>query len=216
MRKYLYIYLFSLAFSANAQAPEKLLSFGVSPVSYRGDLNEKFDIWGGGVSASFILLKAKRVNGEFNFTYGQIWGNNPNFDTQDKTNNYFKSNFFTLGYNVRLNLLSKEKYRLYFSPGVSIFRFNPKDQAGNDLQDDIATRANDEDYSNISFALPIKFGGMYLLDNKIGISYEFGWFNPLTDYLDNISELGTREKNDNVMFHKISVLIPLKSKSSTD
>lgn len=198
----------------NAQMPQKALSVGITPLSYTGDLNSAYTKWGAGFTTSLILNRAKRVNGEFQFNYGTVWGNNPNYPTQGITNNYFKSHFFTLGYQLRINLLSKENYKLYFSPGISLFRFNPKDQEGNNLKDDISTRENNEEYSNVSLALPIKIGGMYFLNNGMGISYEFGWYNPTTDYLDNISNLGTRERNDNIMFHKISVLFPLKPREN--
>jgi hypothetical protein len=59
--------------------------------------------------------------------------------------------------------------------------------------------------------LPTQVGAIYLLPNQWGIGIQAGLLNPLTDYLDNIKELGNRSGNDNVMQTRLLLYVPLNT-----
>jgi hypothetical protein len=115
-----------------------------------------------------------------------------------------------LGYEIRINILKKESFCFYVSPGISLLRFDSKDEFKNSYSNQFATRAKGEEYSNISLMLPVKVGGTYYLTNGYGIGMDAGFLNPLTDYIDNISQWGNKTKKDNLLQLNLLLYIPLK------
>lgn len=214
MKSVLAIFLFLGLCSpmAIAQAPAKFAHVGTSMVSYKGDLSgyDKYTVaFHGGIQFN----KKKRLNGAFNLGFGNITGENRNYSGSNpdkEPNRYFKTNFVFLNYDLHINLLKKEYYSIYLSQGIGFIRFTPTDQFGDDLQDQLITRADDESYRNASFMLPTKIGAMYLLPNYFGVGFEAGFYGTMTDYLDNISELG-EAGNDNILSFRFNFYIPLFS-----
>lgn len=200
---------------AFAQGPSKFAHAGTSMLSYKGDLSgyDKYTIaFHGGIQ----FYKKKRLNGAFNLGFGNITGENRNFsgpNPDKEPNRYFKTNFLFLNYDLHVNLLKKSNYSIYISQGIGFIRFTPTDQFGEDLQGQLTTRADDETYRNASFMLPTKIGAMYLLPNYFGVGFEAGFFGTMTDYLDNISELGD-SGNDNILTFRFNLYIPLFSESN--
>ncbi|MTI21636.1 hypothetical protein E1176_11450 [Fulvivirga sp. RKSG066] len=215
MKRLLFISCLTIFISyhtAQAQAPGKWLHTGVSLVSYKGDLST-YDGYSAAFHAGIQFNNKKRLNGGFVLGLGSVTGENRDFFANNQSpqtpNRFFKTNFFHINYDLHINLVKKENFIAYLSQGVGFIRFTPTDQFGEDLQDQSNTREEDESYRNSSFMLPTKAGAMYFLPNGYGLGLEAGFFNTMTDYLDNISALG-EDGNDNLLAFRFSFYVPLQ------
>lgn len=211
---FIIIVFFNTTIQAQLQSKDITLALGFGGTSYRGDLTKHFESWGGTFHAGLLFNKKKRVNGYIHLMVGGVRGNNPaytfNSSATTTPNNYFKTSLFSFGYELRIHILKKQSYCLYVSPGISILRFNPKDEYNASYSGQFATRAKGEEYSNVSIMFPIRIGGAYYLPGGYGIGMDVGFLNPMTDYIDNISDWGNRNKKDNLMQLNLMLYIPIK------
>jgi hypothetical protein len=90
----------------------------------------------------------------------------------------------------------KKQGSFYTGIGSGILFFNPKDMNGNALIEDKTSRAENENYSNVTFILPVVIGYRRYINPYTSIYMEFSSINPQTKYLDNINQLGNYKKND--------------------
>lgn len=212
--------LFFLCREGNAQQPPSLLYGGFGINEYKGDLNTPNAKYTGSVAFGLQLNRKERFNGTFGLSYGKVTGQNSNYqfeeDESASPNLYFSSSVFGLQYELHWNILKKEKYTLYLSQGFGIFRYNPMDGADNKLLDRFETRAPNESYGNTSVMLPSSMGFIYFLPNQWGLGLQAAYLNPLTDYLDNISQWGNDQGNDNVLRFRFAVYVPFKGKEPAE
>lgn len=210
----LILFLPLTAFSQN-QKVSKFVELGISPLSYKGDLNQGYQKW---TSAFHIGLKKnnkKKLNGHFNFMMGSVTGQNINYVYPSATatpNSYFKSSIVSFQYDVQYNLIKKDHFILYISQGIGLLRFVIRDEDNNDLSDKFNTRAKNETFNNIAFFFPHSIGFMYFLSNNYGVGFQAGRLSPASDYLDNISQLSDYKKPDNILAFKFTILAPLTYK----
>ena len=195
-----------------AQKKESYLQAGISANGYRGELGT-YDRWSAGFQAGVLFNHKKRLNGALNFGLGSITGEDGSFGFQSNTNspapnNFVKTNFVFLNYDLHINLLKREHLIVHIGPGIGFMRFTPKDEFGDGLETQDRTRQEEETYRNLALMLPVSLGVVYFMPNKMGISVKSSLLNVNTDYLDNISELGD-SSNDNMMNVRLSLLVPL-------
>lgn len=214
MQKLLLIPLILLPLFLQAQKAPRMVYVGVSANAYKGDLQNSYEKYTSIFHVGLKLNKKKRLNGNIGLGYGNINGQsiNPRFKTSENTvspNRYFKTSIFTVHYNIQYNFIKNDHWIVYLSQAIGIIRFNPKDKFNVNLQDQLSTRASNETYGNTSLMLPTKVGFIYLFDNEFGAGFEAGFLNTLTDYLDNISQMGTKDGNDNLLQFKFSFYVPL-------
>ncbi|MTI40151.1 outer membrane beta-barrel protein [Fulvivirga lutimaris] len=210
--KYLVILLLGLPIMLNAQAPDKYLFAGANANSYKGDMGD-FNQWNGGFQAGIQFNKKKKLNGALQLTFGAVSDQqkvqeSAQISQDPSPNSYFKSNFFAINYEVHYNIIKTSKWLVYISQGVGFIRYTPKDEFGKKLEDQPTTRAEQENFRSSSFMLPSSVGAAYFLANEVGIGIQTTFYNPLTDYLDNISELGNSD-NDNILNLKLSLYFPI-------
>jgi hypothetical protein len=217
-----FLFLICIFFSASAfaqQMSNKLyFTFGVGGTSYRGDLTNRFESWGGTFHAGVTFNNKKRVNGYIHLMIGGVRGNNDSYVFYSSTTNsvtptpntYFKTSLFSLGYEMRINIIKKDFFTFYVSPGIALLQFTPKDEYNTPYTNQLNTRAKGEMYSNTALMIPIKIGATYYLPNGYGIGMDTGFLNPLTDYIDNISIWGNRKKKDNLLQLNLLLYIPIK------
>ncbi|MBX2843935.1 MAG: hypothetical protein KTR26_19340 [Flammeovirgaceae bacterium] len=193
--------------------PKVLLDFGFSANAYKGDLNNSYSKWNGFVHLGVKLNRKKRLNSQFEVSFGNLKGQNiflnGNENNTQKANRFFSTDIFSLNYNLYINIIKKENFSVYLSQGVGFMKFLPKDEEGNDLIQEIETRAQNEDYNTNAFQLPSNLGVIYIFKPGFGLGYQMGLVNPLTDYLDNISQLGENSGNDNIFRVKFSFYAPI-------
>lgn len=208
----LIISIFSLG-NACAQKPEKFIYGGVASSAYKGDLSD-YEKWSASFHLGLKLNRNHRVNSNFNFSFGNITGQDINYtfiSDQGPTtpNRFFKTNFFTFNYDAQFNIIKKENLILYLSQGLGFIIFSPEDQFFNKLVDQPETREEGESYSSTALMLPTQIGVIYFLSNNYGIGFNLGILNTQTDYLDNISEWSLNSGNDNVIWAKLSFYVPI-------
>lgn len=208
-----------LGFEAWSQDSLKLkrreIHFGIGPASYSGDLGKAYSQSALMVNIGLKLNKDKKLNGNFRLSFGSVTGQELDYITTDNTgvpatpNTFFKSSFIALNYEAQYNFLDKKNYKIYFSQGIGLFRFNPEDQSGNNLIDQPDTRSLGEDYRNLIIQLPTQIGAKYYLPNEFAIGVQFGFLNPITDYIDNLGVWGNKNGNDNILVVQFELHAPI-------
>ncbi len=200
----------------SAKRPLRYLEIGAAANAYRGDLTKGYEKWSSAVHFGLLFNRRERFNGHLNLAIGTLTGQNPAyvFDGEpgaaSAPNRFFRTPFFTLNYDLHFNILKTSRWIVYVSQGIGIVRFKPKDDFGNDLQENLATRSPGETYNNVSLMLPSQAGVTYLFANGYGVGVRSGWLNPQTDYLDNISQWGNRTKKDNALWVRFVFVVPLR------
>ena len=215
--RFLLAFFILLPFTAFSQQERisKFIELGASPISYKGDLSQGYQKWGSGFHIGIKRNNKKRMNGHFNVMIGSVSGQNVNYSYPASTaipNQFFKARLFTLNYDLQYNIIKKDRFIFYISQGIGLMRFSPKDEDNVNLADKFNTRAKDESFNNISFMLPHYIGIIYFLKNYYGVGFQIGRLTPTTDYLDNISQLSTYKKPDNILSVKFTVYAPLSYK----
>lgn len=201
-----------LAFS-QIENVTKFLEVGICPLSYKGDLSQGYQKWGSAFQLGLKKNIKKRFNGHFNLMLGSVSGQNPTYSYPNNTpNQYFKTSFVSFNYDLQFNIIKKDHFILYISQGIGLMRFTVKDDLNEDLNDKFSTRARNETYNNIAFLFPHSIGMMYFLKNNYGTGLQIGRLSPATDYMDNISQLSTFKKPDNILLVRFSFVAPLSYK----
>ena len=214
---------FCLVLSLNSKAQDSItykrfIEVGLSGNAYRGDLQAGYEKFTSGFHLGIQWMKKKRLNGAISMQIGSVSGQNPDYKYTGDTaatnpNKYFKTSIFTLHYELQLNIIKKPRYRIYISQGIGILRYKPKDANGDDLASQLPSRADGETYGTTALILPTQAGFQYFLANGIGTGFKIGWYNPQTDYIDNISKWGNRDGKDKIFIFKFSILVPIRGKN---
>ncbi|HEY8401924.1 MAG TPA: hypothetical protein VIK89_11715 [Cytophagaceae bacterium] len=201
---------------------EKVTRFAeaaLSANSYKGDLHSNYQKWTGAFHAGILLNHKYRLNGHFGLMAGTIMGDNADYQFTDNSGNtatpntFFKTSIIALNYDIHLNLLKKNNYIVYLTQGAGLLRFSPKNELNEELTGQFNTRAKNETYSNITLFFPTGIGAIYLFPNGYGAGFQATYLNTTSDYLDNISQYGHRQKKDNVLSYRFSFYIPISYKS---
>jgi hypothetical protein len=206
------------SFAQDRKLPTRFVELGVSTNSYKGDLSHSYSEWSNAVHVGILFNKAKRINGHFNLMVGSAVAQNPNYffddgsDPQPTPNEYAKIKLFAFNFDLHVNLYKKNNFIVYLYQGLGLARFDPRDTENKKLQDQLNTRAQGETYSNISFMLPHGLGALYVTKPGFGIGFQAGFLNTTSDFLDNVSKWGDRDKNDNILSYKMTVYIPFSKK----
>jgi hypothetical protein len=199
----------------DSQVKQKEIHIGVGPAAYSGDLGNGYNGASMMFNAGLSFNKHRKLNGNLRLSIGSVTGQELDYSLNDGTgvaatpNSFFKSNFIGFNFEGHLHIIQKERFRLYVSQGIGIFRFNPKDEFSNSLLDQSETRPLGESYRNIALQIPTQIGAKYYLLNDFAIGFQVGFINPITDYLDNLSAWGNKNGNDNILSLQFQLHIPL-------
>lgn len=214
--------IFSNIFGLQAQRlkwqrlePVSLMEVGFSGNSYKGDLSSSYNKWSGGIKLGILFNRKEKLNGGVQFSYQSVTGQHLSLEPQAENeddiypNTFFKSAVISGQYALRYNFIKKDFFHFYLSQGIGIFYYNPQDVNSEELINQSTTRNFSEEYSSTSFYLPTEIGAIYLFRNGYGVGLQGKFFNVLTDYLDNISELGEDDGRDNILSIQLSFYAPL-------
>lgn len=196
-----------------------IIALSVSANAYKGDLGDSYEKWTSAYYLSVLLKHQRRLHGSLHFGFGTLTGQASVHQTTDlvtpspSPNRFFTTQFFTANYGLQYDIIRGQHWTVFLSQGFGIIRFNPQDEFDNDLQDDLQTRSPNESYSNVAVILPTQLGFTYAFSNQFGLGARAGFTNPLTDYLDNVSQLGTKAGNDNMLSFIFSFYAPIGSKA---
>ena len=201
------------------------LALSASANAYRGDLGDGYEKWTSSFYLSYFFkhlggTPQRRLHSSLHAGFGTLTGqaashHNPDIITPSPSpNRFFNTRFFSVNYGLQYDFVRRGPFTAYLSQGFGIIRFNPQDQFGNDLQDDLQTRAPNESYANVAIIFPTQLGMVFSFPNEFGVGIRAGFTNPLIDYLDNIAHLGTKDGNDNILSVSFSFYAPLGKKSA--
>ena len=207
--------LFSFA-QEERDPPGQFIKVGIAPTVYSGDLVSKTAKLSSIATLGIRFNQKEKLNGTFQVSFGALTGQNPNYQFKDDItttpNTFFRTSIVTIHYDIAYNFISTRNLKVYAGVGIGLFRYQPKDDLGENLLDQIETRADNETYANTSAVIPIKVGAAYLLPNDFGIEFQAMMMNPQTDYIDNIGQWGNRSGNDQYYSFQLNLLIPLRLK----
>ncbi|MFM8433217.1 MAG: DUF6089 family protein [Bacteroidota bacterium] len=185
-----------LSGSLSAQYNEVGLLVGWS--SYKGELAEPlfktdFNHLAGGIF--FRHNWNRHWSWKLAVNYGRISGDDATSDyafNRDR-NLSFYSDILDISPMMEFNFFPYETGNRYypFSPylfaGISILKFNPKAEIGNDVYElQPLTTEGQKPYRKLNLAIPIG-GGVKFSIGRIGIGLEVGARRSYTDYLDDVS-----------------------------
>ncbi|WP_299463706.1 hypothetical protein [uncultured Microscilla sp.] len=194
----------------------RFLEVGISANAYRGDLNPSYSKWTSSFHIAYRLNRHRYFNSRFGFSIGTVTGENLNYsftstdpEEDGRPNNFFKSNLITFHYELQFNLIKTSRYMVYLSQGFGIYRFLVKNDEGENLQDIQTSRGKNENYNNSAVMLPTGIGAAYRFANGYALGLQASILNPQTDYVDNISQLSTNNRNDNTLMFKFFLWAPL-------
>jgi len=205
----------SYAQTVKAKKKQELF-FGMGPTAYKGDLSDGFNKWSMSMHLGIKFNRWNKINGNFLLTIGSVTGQNVGYAFDDgnlpspSPNRFFKTNIASINYEVHYNFINKEKLKVYASQGIGILRFQPQDEFGAGLVDQVFTRAVNETYGNITLILPTQLGVQYTLPNEYSVGVQVGFTNTLSDYIDNISSWSSSSGQDNIFSYRFQVYIPVR------
>ncbi len=131
--------------------------------------------------------------------YGTLIGDDSKAQFITERGLYFKSTIIDGSLLIEFNFLDyfigskRNYYSTYIFSGISGFYFNPKAEDGTVLRN-IGTEGQNKPeisertpYGMFSAALPFGVGFKYSMNDKLGLSLEWGMRKTITDYLDDVS-----------------------------
>jgi hypothetical protein len=195
---------------------KKFLMLGFNSVAYKGSLQSSYKRWTPAFQVGIKFEKRKKVNGMISIGFGEIIGEDRTYqkptNAQDDVNpvSRFRTSFFTLGYEAQILLFKYKSLKVFAGLGLGLFRFTPKDQAGESLVLKDKTRERGEEYSTNSLFLPTHLGLQYMFPNQMGLGFQVGYLNVSSRYLDNMDKLSSNDSGDNVAAFRFQFFYYLK------
>lgn len=205
-------FAFHITFAQEKSLVDVYLQVSGSANAYKGDLSPSYQKWSSAFHIGAFSDQHRWFNPTASLSIGNLVGQNTNYDylNPPRTNTFFKTNFVQLSLGLRLNAIKTDFLTVYLNPNIGIMRFSPKDIRNQKLANQPETRALGETLPTTTFVIPVSVGAMYKFKaSKVAIGAEVGLFNPTSDYLDNIGELGSISTRDNSLQIKLSVYAPL-------
>lgn len=216
------LFSFLLAFSVSGQDSTFTkyagLSFGSSIP--KTDLEPTYKNPGVQLSAFMQFTPNRWLNVGFWLSVGEVQSENREvrfFDQSEfQINDFARTNYQALHVEPSIHLIKKPNYSIYLAQGFGFMRFAVYDRDNVNLADQLDSRSSGEDYANFTVLLPTTFNAYYFLPNDFGFQLRTGWLNPQTDYLDNISEFGNPDNNDNLFILQLSIVKRFTFKTPDD
>lgn len=195
-------------------APQKPLRIGLGLLgtTYVGDLNTNGDAihkFYPGVGLSLQFASEKLISPQLNTGFGKFIAQDRNIaPVEDVTPNTFvETPYFFADFRLKARFLRQKDFQPYFSLGLGLLGYTPRDQDGNNLLDNTSTRQDGETYGSLTAGFPLSLGAEVHLSQILALGVEYTYRLSGTDYLDNIGELGLRNGNDKMHSLLLSLYI---------
>lgn len=213
--RFLFIFPLTLLFSvSNSFSQELEYGAWAGVANYFGDINSNasFEFLGPAGGVFFRYNLGTRFSFKNGFNYGRVAFDDAvsEFPFQQARNLSFQSDIYEYSSNVEFNFFKydREKRHLSFTPylliGVSVFYFNPKaeyESASYVLQ---PLQTEGENYSRVSFGIPMGGGFKYSFTPYWAIGIEGGFRKTFTDYLDDVSTVYPATPEDGTVASALS------------
>ena len=198
------------AMAQTAQQKPLKIGVGLLGASYVGDLNvdgNALHRFHPGVSISLQFDSEKLITPQLNTGFAKVVAQNRDLQPVEgvSPNSFVETPFFFVDFRLRARFLREKAFHPYVSAGIGLLGYTPKDEDGNNLLDNISTRQEGETYGSITAGFPMSIGAELELSPLIGMGLEYTHRFTASDYLDNISQLGTRDGNDKLQSLLVSI-----------
>lgn len=205
--------------SAQEDGAPLRIGLGYTGTAYRGDLTtESTALWRAEPGANFSvdLNNQKRIRPQLNIGFGRFTEQAdeplPVPPEGITPNEFVRTSFFYADLRFQYRILLGKKVNPYVSAGAGLFSFQPRDAAGNFLGENIFSRLPEEEYLTLIGSFPLSVGAEIPINNSIGLGLEYTYRVTGSDYLDNISQLGTASGNDQLHTAQIKLFLTLGQK----
>ena len=192
----------------------KSLKISTLAIASKGDVASTYNKWNIGSQWTLMLNQQRRFSGSFSLFFGSTSQQKRNYEISNSTitpTNYVKCKLSGLYYDLQLRLINKQKVSLSIAQGIGLLRFIPLDEYGNKLIDQYESREEFESYETVSTIFPRRIILQYKFLPFLSASYSLSSLSPSTDYIDNVSNLGTQKGNDKVIFHNFGLVVLLNT-----
>lgn len=199
--------------------------------AYIGDYTQRgyaFTRFHSGGNFSLQLVNERRTQFQFNTGFGKIAGEYddyvPRLDNTAKLPNgfqrvtFFQTSYFYGDARLRFRLLRQypdfpRLWEPYVSAGAGFMIFSPRDKVGKFLSESAKTRPVGEKYSTFAGQFPLSVGTKFHLSKQVALGVEYTYRFVTTDFLDNMSRLGTKKGNDQL--HTLSGTVYVRIQAPT-
>lgn len=205
LKRLLFISLWlSSAVAWGQTAPPPLqIGLGWAGYSYSGDLTYGEDRFrraypGGAISVQFAGARVLhlQLNAGFGRFIEQSDGWTPTSEAGIRPNSFVETSLFYTDLRLRFRPWHRRVVHPYFSVGLGMLSFSPRDQEGNSLAENTLTRQAGEIYGSTTAAFPLNAGLMVRLNPQASLGAGYTYRLTASDYLDNIGQLGRAPGND--------------------
>ena len=211
--------IFPIQMVAQEGAPLRI-GLGYTGTAYRGDLTtEATALWRAEPGANFSvdLDNQKRIRPQLNIGFGRFTEQAdeplPIPPEGITPNEFVRTSFFYADLRFQYRILRGKKVNPYLSVGAGLFSFQPRDAAGNFLGENIFSRLPEEEYLTLIGSFPLSAGVEIPINQSIGLGLEYTFRVTGSDYLDNISLLGTAAGNDQIHSAQVKLFLTLGQQS---
>ena len=200
----------------SSRAGTRFVCAGFSAVAYKGSLQNSYLRWTPAYQAGIVLEKRRLFSSCICIGTGSYTGEDRSYRLPSKADQNlqpsasFEGRFFTLQYEARFLLFRYQAFSIQATQGLGIFRFSVSDRNGNSLSVRPKTRASGESYSQNSFFFPSAIMLSCRFPNRMCLSFQAGWYNTSSRYLDNMDRLSLNQNADNLASMRFLFSIPLK------
>lgn len=206
---------------AQTVAPKIYIEMGASlhGNTYLGDFTDslnKYNTIMPGFSLSAQFSKKRKLYQEVMVGYAKITGQLPDYKSFASTTEFIEpSRFFNTSYYFADFRLKYAPFgRKYFTPFVGVglggMRFTPFDERGVSLATNPFSRLTGESYNQLTYRLSGLAGVRFLMSDDFSLFIEYNYQYVGSDYLDNVSKLGSVPGKDVVQSLSISAFITLE------
>ncbi len=212
--------VFPLLTQAQDKASPPRLGLGMLGWLYTGDLtvdeSEYLRMYPG---ANVYLQFANhrpfrfRANAGFGKIVEQVDRPLVSFESERIPNTYFETNLFYIDLRLMRYFLRDKKVKPFLGFGPSLFFFNPKDQDGNFLIDNIFTRQQGEEFPTTTFVWPATLGLSLAVNDRLSVNVDYTYRLNMSDYVDNIGLLGDNPGRDQVHAFQVSMDLDIGKES---
>ncbi len=192
------------------------VGIGLMGVSYVGDLTDAETAFqrihpGGNISVQFDGKAF--IQPQFNVGFGEFREQSdflrPSTTPEVIPNTFVSTSFFYTDLRLRGRFMRKKAIQPVLGAGIGLIFFNPKDQDGNYLGENIFTRLSEEQYNTTVPSFVGTAGLTARINSTVSTAIEYSYRMVNSDYLDNIGMLGTRNGNDKLHSLEVSMRFTL-------
>lgn len=125
-------------------------------------------------------------------------------------NIFVQTGFFYLDARLRYFFYHKRKIRPFLGAGVGFLSFNPEDQEGDFLAENIFTRLPEEEsYLTLVAQFPLQAGIQIRIKSTVSINLSANYRYTASDYLDNVGLFGAKPGKDALLSAQAELVFTL-------